>query len=166
MSGFFIFYQNQLKVKSVNSFDDCAKYYPVMESYPAQCNTPDGRHFVQQLSEGEKEKLKPVLNNSVAPDEASSCVTDKVNKNKTDYAKGEILAGFRTSSLEESKKLVVSYGLNYEVMYSSEALNVLNIKVVPGEEFKWMCILEKNPDIKYAELNAITKLEDCSKGPC
>ena len=58
-SGAFIFSQNQQKVNSINSFEDCAQYYPVMESYPAQCNTPDGRHFVQELSEEEKEKLKP-----------------------------------------------------------------------------------------------------------
>lgn len=35
---------------SVNSFDECAQHYPVMESYPAQCNTPDGKHFVQEVS--------------------------------------------------------------------------------------------------------------------
>lgn len=58
-SGYFIFYQNQLKQKSINSFEDCAKYYPVMESYPGQCNTPDGRHFVQQLSDEKKKKLIP-----------------------------------------------------------------------------------------------------------
>lgn len=57
-SGAFIFNQNQ-KAASISSFDECAKLYPVMESYPAQCNTPDGRHFVQELSEEEKQKLIP-----------------------------------------------------------------------------------------------------------
>lgn len=56
-SGVFVFYQNQQKLKSINSFEDCAKYYPVAESYPAQCNTKDGRHFVQELSEEEKKRL-------------------------------------------------------------------------------------------------------------
>ena len=55
--GGFYFY-NQQKIKSINSFEECSKYYPVMESYPAQCNTPDGRHFVQELSEEEKKKLE------------------------------------------------------------------------------------------------------------
>lgn len=58
-SGYFIFYQNQQKLKSINSFKDCAKYYPVMESYPEQCNTPDGKHFVRELSDDEKQKLVP-----------------------------------------------------------------------------------------------------------
>lgn len=61
-SAYFIFSQKQQVAKSINSFDSCAKFYPVMESYPAQCNTPDGRHFVQQLSEEEKKKLIPPAN--------------------------------------------------------------------------------------------------------
>jgi len=36
----------------INSFDDCARAgYPVMESYPRQCSTPDGRSFVEVLDE-------------------------------------------------------------------------------------------------------------------
>ena len=36
-------------VTPVNSFDDCAAAgYPVIETYPEQCSTPDGRNFVQQ----------------------------------------------------------------------------------------------------------------------
>lgn len=80
VSGFLIFYQNQLKIKSINSFEDCAKYYPVMESYPAQCNTPDGRHFVQELSEKEKEKLKPQQTTSNVSDSAKSCMYFKSPK--------------------------------------------------------------------------------------
>lgn len=40
--------KNKVIVKDivVDTFEECAKYYPVMESYPEQCNTPDGRHFV------------------------------------------------------------------------------------------------------------------------
>jgi len=37
-------------MKSINSFDECAASgYPVMESYPAQCRTPDGRTFVEDV---------------------------------------------------------------------------------------------------------------------
>jgi hypothetical protein len=37
----------------IDSFEECAAAgYPVMESYPAQCRTPDGRHFVQDVEEG------------------------------------------------------------------------------------------------------------------
>jgi hypothetical protein len=35
----------------INSFEDCANAgYPVMESYPRQCRTPDGRTFVEVIS--------------------------------------------------------------------------------------------------------------------
>lgn len=36
--------------KNIQSFADCvAAGYPVMESYPRQCRTPDGRNFVEQI---------------------------------------------------------------------------------------------------------------------
>lgn len=59
VSAYFIFQQQ--KIKAVNSFEECAALFAVMESYPAQCNTPDGRNFVQQISEEEKEKIKPLV---------------------------------------------------------------------------------------------------------
>jgi len=37
---------------SINSFDECVNAgYPVMESYPRQCRTPDGRNFVEVIPE-------------------------------------------------------------------------------------------------------------------
>lgn len=33
---------------SINSFEECAEHYPIMESYPEQCATPDGKHFTKQ----------------------------------------------------------------------------------------------------------------------
>ena len=57
------FYLGKINYSSqsvVNNFEDCTKAgYPVMESYPAQCRTPDGKVFIQQLSEEEKSKLVP-----------------------------------------------------------------------------------------------------------
>lgn len=39
-----------LEMKSVSNFDECAaKGFPIMESYPAQCSTPDGRTFTQDI---------------------------------------------------------------------------------------------------------------------
>jgi len=60
-AGYFVFSQNlKQKIASINSFEECARHYPVMESYPEQCNTPDGKHFVRELSEEEKQKLRPL----------------------------------------------------------------------------------------------------------
>ena len=37
-------------VANISNFEQCAKAgYPVMESYPRQCRTPDGRNFVEEL---------------------------------------------------------------------------------------------------------------------
>ena len=39
----------------VTSFDECVRAgYPVMESFPRQCKTPDGRNFVEEIN-GEQE---------------------------------------------------------------------------------------------------------------
>lgn len=35
----------------INSFEDCeAAGYPIMESYPRQCRTSDGKHFVENIT--------------------------------------------------------------------------------------------------------------------
>lgn len=57
VAGYFSFSQNlSEKVAAINSFEECAKHYPVMESYPEQCNTPDGKHFTRELSEEEAKR--------------------------------------------------------------------------------------------------------------
>ncbi len=39
----------------INSFDDCVNAgYPVMESYPRQCSTPEGLHFVEEVNDVEE----------------------------------------------------------------------------------------------------------------
>lgn len=47
--------ENQIKeeqIREVNSFEECAEAgYPIMESYPEQCRTPDGRNFTKQIPE-------------------------------------------------------------------------------------------------------------------
>lgn len=42
--------QNGQVDASIDSFDDCAAAgHPVMESFPRQCRTPDGRLFVEEV---------------------------------------------------------------------------------------------------------------------
>lgn len=46
--GVVISYKNLNTIASISTFDECSQAgYPVMESYPAQCRTPDGRSFTQ-----------------------------------------------------------------------------------------------------------------------
>lgn len=49
VAGALYWYNRKSVVQTVNSFEECAAAgYPVMESYPPQCRTPDGRVFVQE----------------------------------------------------------------------------------------------------------------------
>ncbi|MFA6255202.1 MAG: hypothetical protein WC675_04220 [Patescibacteria group bacterium] len=48
--GYFVFTNLSVPQKNIQNFTDCeAAGYPVMESYPRQCRTPDGRNFVEQI---------------------------------------------------------------------------------------------------------------------
>lgn len=43
-------FDNEAMVAGVSNFEECAEAgYPVMESYPARCSTPDGRTFTQEV---------------------------------------------------------------------------------------------------------------------
>ncbi|MCV0410441.1 sorbosone dehydrogenase family protein [Nitrosopumilus sp.] len=41
-----------IPINSINNFEDCVAFgNPIMESYPRQCRTEDGKHFVEVISE-------------------------------------------------------------------------------------------------------------------
>ena len=43
--------KNKAKSQNINSFEECAAAgYPIMESYPERCNTPDGRTFTKNVT--------------------------------------------------------------------------------------------------------------------
>jgi len=40
-----------LETSPTDNFEECAAAgNPVMESYPRQCRTPDGKHFVEEIN--------------------------------------------------------------------------------------------------------------------
>lgn len=44
--------RGQMKKHAVSTFEECAAAgYPIMEIYPEQCRTPDGRNFVRRVEE-------------------------------------------------------------------------------------------------------------------
>ena len=46
----FVWCRMQTRLVAIDDFASCAGAgYPVMESYPRQCRTPDGRTFVEEL---------------------------------------------------------------------------------------------------------------------
>ena len=58
--GFFSFKSLNKESVAVTNFEECAAAgYPVLESYPRQCNTPDGKHFVEGVN-------KPVASQTTA----------------------------------------------------------------------------------------------------
>ena len=59
------------KASGINSFEDCAKHYPVMESYPEQCQTSDGKHFTRELPNEKKERLNLSASSTTLPDETT-----------------------------------------------------------------------------------------------
>jgi hypothetical protein len=49
--GTTVFILNKSKLAAINSFEDCAAAgYPIMDSYPEQCRTADGKHFTRSVS--------------------------------------------------------------------------------------------------------------------
>ena len=43
-------YKDQYRGDEITSFEECVEAgYPVMESYPRQCRTPDGRTFTEEV---------------------------------------------------------------------------------------------------------------------
>lgn len=54
-----------------STFAECAALYPVMESYPRQCNTPSGKHFMEDIG-NELEKTDLIRLESPRPGTAVS----------------------------------------------------------------------------------------------
>ena len=44
------------KESEINSFEECAKHYPIMESYPPQCMVPGGPTFTEDSCQYKKEE--------------------------------------------------------------------------------------------------------------
>ncbi|MFM2357973.1 MAG: hypothetical protein RJA61_710 [Candidatus Parcubacteria bacterium] len=56
--GVLIYYKSTL-VSKVDTFTACADAgYPVLESYPRQCRTPDGRSFVEDISNNKEDLIR------------------------------------------------------------------------------------------------------------
>lgn len=68
-SGFFFLLKGDAVapvLQNITSFEECAKVNPVMESYPPQCKTADGKHFTQDIG-NELSKLDLITIDSPRP---------------------------------------------------------------------------------------------------
>ena len=53
--------QRSLPQQTITNFEECAKAgYPIWESYPGQCSTPDGRHFVEDIEQNPFSDSTPI----------------------------------------------------------------------------------------------------------
>jgi len=77
----------------ITSFDECAAKYPVLESYPEQCNTPDGKHFVREISVATSTPITPVTPPTSSRKEFGRAVSLSVNDQVT-FADG-LVVGLR-----------------------------------------------------------------------
>lgn len=74
-------------VEKITNFEECAKAgYPVLETYPRQCKTPDGRKFTEKKD------------SSIPPTESDSSPTPQSTPPSTDSPFG-IMAAFDPSTL-------------------------------------------------------------------
>jgi len=71
-----------------------------------------------------------------------------------DYAPGEIIVSFEDGTTnDEINKIIGSYEL--EIIQIQKSSPVALVKVPQGSEYKWICKLEKNQNLRYAEINVI-----------
>ncbi len=69
--AFYFIYQSS-KQANITSFDECVKDgNPVLESYPAQCKTKDGKHFTQDIG-NELEKQDKIKSTNPRPNQTIS----------------------------------------------------------------------------------------------
>jgi len=91
----------------------------------------------------------------------NKCVKELNSKNLKagiDYVPGEILVGFNeTVTVEQAIELLKSKSLKVDESYEFfDELGFLVVKVEEGKEFEWICELQKNTQVQYAEINGIT----------
>lgn len=117
-------------IEDISSFDECAQAgYPIMESYPRQCNTPDGRTFVEQINGREESGISgTVLLGPTCPvirDPPDSECSDKPYATAlvlTTSDQARVIKEFRS---EESGKFSVQVDPGEYAIRSAAASNIL-----------------------------------------
>lgn len=112
----------------VNSFEECAELYPVMESYPEQCNTPDGKHFTNpiQFIDGSQIEGAPVGDKEMA----DGIIKGKVTSSVVLSGKVEVVA-YSYEKWDEKERVEINPDGTFE-MYIAEG--AYYIMVEPGME--------------------------------
>jgi len=85
--GLFLFSMfNDYKIANINNFEDCKDAgYPIMESYPEQCKTPDNRTFVRIITPQENSFNTPVnfkINENITFSDGLSITLSDINDSR------------------------------------------------------------------------------------
>lgn len=143
------YFYNQQKLASIKNFDDCARNFPVMASYPGQCNTPDGRHFVQELSKEEKKKLIP-------PTQPTETQTEKSDESKK-YRNEKLGYEFDYPSnwevsTDEQMRMVSLQPVNYQFVDSEPALILIESADNP-KKLNILDYMEEDKNTRVSQFN-------------
>jgi len=78
-----------------------------------------------------------------------------------DFTSGDVFVGFNKEiTEEEAMELFDSYELKFISEFPKTYPSKIGLVRVPtGSEFEWICILEVDPKIKYADLNYIITID-------
>jgi hypothetical protein len=66
------YYLKQQRIAKISTFEECVKYFATLEIFPAQCNTPDGRSFVQYVPAATMTGTPVVTTTALPTDTAAS----------------------------------------------------------------------------------------------
>lgn len=77
---------NNVASDVINNFEECAEAgYPIMESYPEQCKTPDGRTFAREVKSSEYNFGNPIqlsINQNIVFDDGLSVTLAEINDSR------------------------------------------------------------------------------------
>lgn len=71
--GIFSVKDQRVKKEAISSFEECAKLYPVLESYPRKCKTSDGKTFTEKLEVNQEELYQCTSDNDCVSVKSGCC---------------------------------------------------------------------------------------------
>ena len=143
---------NEKQGDGINSFADCeAAGYPILESYPRQCNTPSGKHFVEDIGTtpagvalGEAYTSNDVVVTPLELVEDSRCPTDvQCIQAGTVRVRAKIESGLGTSEMTLTLGEAITTEAETVTLSAVEPATKLSTVTVAPEEYRFTFTVEK-----------------------
>ncbi len=97
--------------------------------------------------------------------EFAPCPTTTPTPPASEYIPGKVIFGLKEGFTAQNAQEIASK-VNAKIINSIPEINAYVLQVGVGEETKIIELIKNYPEVKYAELNGIIRIPDCSKGPC